>query len=58
MPNYDEMTIEQLAKESGRLHEVVLAAWKEMRVVHDVAERKRKLIPILKTPNDQTVLRG
>lgn len=54
---YDEMTIDQLQAEEKRLHGVVLAAWKEMGTIHDVAERKRKLIPIVKTDKDQAVLR-
>ena len=53
--NYDEMTIPQLEAEIGRIQALVKAAYGEQLVVHNVMERKLKLIPIVPTPMDQGV---
>ena len=53
---YEEMTIPQLEGEIGRLQGVVSAAYAEQKTVHDVMERKIKLIPITTGPNDQHIM--
>lgn len=54
--NYDEMNIPQLEAEIGRIQGLVTAAYGEQLVVHNVMERKLKLIPIVPTSKDQKVL--
>ena len=54
--NLDEMTIPQLEAEIGRIQGLVTAAYAEQLVVHNVMERKLKLIPIVPTSKDQSVL--
>ena len=54
--NYDEMSIPQLEAEIGRIQGIVTAAYGEQKAVHDIMERKLKLIPIVPTAKDQSVL--
>jgi hypothetical protein len=53
--NYDEMSIAQLEAEIGRIQGIISANYAEQLTVHNVMERKLKLIPIVPTPKDQTL---
>jgi len=54
--NYDSMSIAELEAEIGRIQGIVTAAYGEQLAVHDIMERKLKLIPIVPTAKDQSVL--
>ena len=53
MADYNEMSIEQLEAEGNRIEEGVKAARAEQLVVHQVAERKRKALPLIGGPGQQ-----
>jgi|HubBroStandDraft_5_1064220.scaffolds.fasta_scaffold204527_3 hypothetical protein len=58
MPDYESMSIEQLEAEVNRIEGEIKGLRVTQLKVHDMAEAKRRMIPILATPLDQTITPG